>query len=48
MKAMNFQDDIPSIPIGDFKDYYVLFVHLTSMQDTTENCHYPLDLLEND
>ena len=39
MKAMNFQGDIPSIPIDNFKDFYVL--HLTSMQDATENCHYP-------
>ena len=38
---MNFQDDIPSIPIDNFKDHYVLVFHLTSMQDATENCHYP-------
>ena len=41
MKAMNFQDDIPSTTIDDFKDHYVLVFDLTSMQDTTENCHYP-------
>ena len=41
MKAMNFQDDISSIPIDDFKDHYVLVFDLTSMQDATENCHYP-------
>ena len=41
MKAMNFQDDIPSIPIDDFKDHYVLVFDLTSMQDATGNCHYP-------
>ena len=41
LKAMNFQDDIPSIPIGNFKDHYVLVFDLTSMQDATENCHYP-------
>ena len=41
MKAMNFQDDIPSIPIDDFKDHHVLVFDLTSMQDATENCHYP-------
>ena len=45
MKAMNFQDDIPSIVIDDFKDHYVLVFDLTSMQDATENCHY-LDLVE--
>ena len=41
MKAMNFQDDIAAIPIDDFKDHYVLVFDLTSMQDATENCHYP-------
>ena len=41
MEAMNFQDDIPSIPIDNFKDHYVLVFDLTSMQDATENCRYP-------
>ena len=41
MKAMNFQDDIPSIPIDDFKDHYVQVLDLTSMQGATENCQYP-------
>ena len=41
MKAMNFEDDIPSTPIDNFKDHYVLVFDLTSMQDATENCHYP-------
>ena len=41
MKAMSFQDDIPSIPINNFKDHYVLVFDLTSMKDATENCHYP-------
>ena len=41
MKGMNFQDDIPSIPIDDFKDRYVLLFDLTSMQDATEICHSP-------
>jgi len=41
MKAMNFQDVIPSIPIDTFKDHYVLVFDLTSMPDSTENCHYP-------
>ena len=41
MKAMNSQDDIPSIPIDNFKDHYVLVFDLTSMQDATENCQYP-------
>ena len=41
MKAMNFQDDIPSILNDNFKDHLVLAFDLTSMQDATENCHYP-------
>ena len=40
-RAMNFQDDIPSIAIDIFKDHYVLLFDLTSMQDATENCYYP-------
>ena len=40
LKAMNFQDDNPSIPIDDFKDHYVLVFDLSSIQDATENCHY--------
>ena len=41
MKAMNFQDNIPSISNNNFKDHYVLVFDLTSMQDATENCNYP-------
>ena len=41
MKAINFRDYIPSIPIDDFRDHYVLVFDLTSMQHTIENCHYP-------
>ena len=39
MKAMNFQDDNPSIPVGYFKDHYVLIVDLTSIQGATKHCH---------
>ena len=41
MKAMNFEDDIPSIRIDDFKNHYLLVFDLISMQNATENCHYP-------
>ena len=41
MKAMNFQDEIPSIRIDNFRDHYVLVFYLTSIQDATENCQYP-------
>ena len=40
-KAMNFQDDFPSIPNDKFRDHYVLVFDLTSMKDATEQCHYP-------
>ena len=38
---MNFQSDISSIPILNFKDHYVLVFDLTRMEDATENFHYP-------
>ena len=41
MKAMKFQEEIPSIPINIFKGHYVLVFDLTSIQDATENCNYP-------
>ena len=37
---MNFQDDIPSFPVDNFKDLYVLVFDLSSMQDATKQCHY--------
>ena len=39
MKAINFQDDIPSITIDNLKDHYILVFNLNSMRDTTENCN---------
>ena len=39
-KAMNFQDDIPSILFDNFKDYYVLVSDVTSSQAATEKCFY--------
>ena len=41
MKAKNFQDDTPSIPVDNFRNHYVLVFDLTSMQDATDYCHYP-------
>ena len=41
MKAMNFRNDIPSIPIDIFKDHYGLVFDITSTQDAIENFHYP-------
>ena len=41
MKAMNFQDDIPSIAFDNFKDHYVLVFDLITMQDATKIFYYP-------
>ena len=41
MKAKNFQDDIPSIPVDNIKDHYVIVFDLTSMHDACEHRHYP-------
>ena len=38
---MNFQDDIFSFPIDNFKDHYLLVFDMTSMQLATGKCHYP-------
>ena len=45
-KAMNYQDDIPSIAIDNFKHHFLLVFDLTLMQDATETCHYPLQVGE--
>ena len=46
MKEMNFQDDVPSIPIDDFKNQYVVVFDLTWRQDANKNCHYPEAIAE--
>ena len=38
-KVMNFQDNVPSIPIDNSKNHYVLVFDSTSIQDATDNCH---------
>ena len=43
---MNFQDDIPSIAIDNFRDHYVLVFHLTWSQNAVESSCYP-EVLEN-
>ena len=40
MITMNFRDDIPSNPIDNFKNHFLLVFDLTSIHDATENCHY--------
>ena len=41
MKAITFEDDFPSIPTKNIYDFNVLVFDLASMQDATQNCHYP-------
>ena len=41
LKAMDSQDDVPSIPTDIFKDHNVLVFDLTSMLASTENIQYP-------
>ena len=41
MKALNFQDDNPSVPTDFLNEHHVLGFDLTSMQDVTENFRYP-------
>ena len=41
MKAMSFQEHMSSIPFDKFKDHYLLVFDLISMQDATEDSHYP-------
>ena len=40
-KAMNFQDDVPSIPIENLKNHYVLVFDLISMLDAAEKIQNP-------
>ena len=40
MKAMNFRDDLATIPFDNPEDHYVLVFDLTPMQDASEKCYY--------
>ena len=40
MKAMNFNGEIPALPIDFFTDHYVLVFNLTSLQDAGEKVLY--------
>ena len=41
MKAMQFNEDFPALPMEDFQNHYVLVFDLTSLQDAAEQLHYP-------
>ena len=41
LKAMQFKEDFPALPMEDFQNHYILDFDLTSLQDAAENLHYP-------
>ena len=41
MKAMQFNEDFPALPMEDFQNHYILFFDFTSLQDAAEQLHYP-------
>ena len=41
MKAMQFNEDFPALPMEDFQNHYILVSDLTSLQDAAERLHYP-------
>ena len=41
LKAMNFNEDVPSIPFEDFENHFILVFDLTSLQDANEEVYYP-------
>ena len=42
---MNFQDEIPLIPIDKLTNHYVIVFDSTSKQDATENCQDATELI---
>ena len=40
MKAKNFQDDIPSIPIDTFEHFFIRGFDLIKCKMLLKNCHY--------
>ena len=41
MKARQFNEDFPALPMEDFQNHYILVFDLTSLQDAAEHLHYP-------
>ena len=40
MKAINFNDEVPSLSNNIFQNHYVHVFDMTSLQDSGENIHY--------
>ena len=41
MKAIQSNEDLPAFPMEDFQNHYILVFDLTSLQDASEQLHYP-------
>ena len=41
MKAMQFNEDFPALPMEGFQNHYILVFDLASLQDAAEHLHYP-------
>ena len=41
MKAEQFNEDFPALPLEDFQNHDILVFDLTSVQDAAEQLHYP-------
>ena len=41
MKAMQFNEDFPALPMKGFQNHYFIVFDLTSLQDAAEQLHYP-------
>ena len=41
MKAMQFNEDFPALPMGNFQNHYYLVFDLTSLQDAAEQLDKP-------
>ena len=41
MKAMQFNEIFPALPMEDFQNHYILVFDSTSLQDAAEQLHYP-------
>ena len=41
MKAMQFNEDFPAVPMKHYQYHYILVFDMTSLQDAAEQLHYP-------
>ena len=41
MKAIQFNEDFPALPMEDFQNHYTLVFDLNSLEDAAKQLHYP-------